>query len=47
MSDELRRDAWFTASFRKVETVELDPGRATDVYERVDGTCLASGAPRS
>ena len=47
MSDDLRRDAWFTASFRKVETVDLDPGRTTDVYERADGSCGSHGLPRS
>jgi hypothetical protein len=45
--DDLRRDAWFLATFRKVDTIDLEPGRTTDVYERRGGDCGPNGSPRS
>jgi len=45
--DDLLRDAWFTALFRKVQTIDLEPGRTTEVYERRDANCAPRGIPRS
>lgn len=47
MPDDLRHDLWFVTSFRKIDTIDLEPGRTTDVYERTGDSCGPSRSPRS